>query len=102
VNPSFDTQTKDALTTPSSKFGSKCELSDKFMTALYKTGLIDKAISLTEFHQEKKVAKTDGKKQIVLSYPNLMMQIGQEQKIAKNARLFLRKEIQQRLWLLQV
>jgi DNA topoisomerase-2 len=71
VNPSFDTQTKDALTTPSSKFGSKCELSDKFMTALYKTGLIEKAISLTEFHQEKKVAKTDGKKTNRIIVPKL-------------------------------
>jgi DNA topoisomerase-2 len=62
VNPAFDTQTKDSLTTTSSKFGSKCELSDKFMTALYKSGIADKAISLTEFHQGKKAAKTDGKK----------------------------------------
>jgi DNA gyrase/topoisomerase IV subunit B len=71
VNPSFDTQTKDALTTPSAKFGSKCELSDKFMTALYKSGLVDKAISLTEFHQEKKVAKTDGKKTNRIIVPKL-------------------------------
>ena len=71
VNPSFDTQTKDALTTPSAKFGSKCELSDKFMTALYKSGLADKAISLTEFHQEKKVAKTDGKKTNRIIVPKL-------------------------------
>ena len=71
VNPSFDTQTKDALTTPSTKFGSKCELSDKFMTALYKTGIADKAVSLTEFHQEKKVAKTDGKKTNRIIVPKL-------------------------------
>jgi DNA topoisomerase II len=62
VNPSFDTQTKEALTTPISKFGSKCELSQKFMTALYKSGIIEKAVSLTDFHQDKKAAKTDGKK----------------------------------------
>lgn len=71
VNPSFDTQTKDALTTPSTKFGSKCELSDKFMTALYKTGIADKAVSLTDFHQEKKVAKTDGKKTNRIIVPKL-------------------------------
>ena len=71
VNPSFDTQTKDALTTPSSKFGSKCDLSDKFMTALYKTGIAEKAVSLTEFHQEKKVAKTDGKKTNRVIVPKL-------------------------------
>ena len=71
VNPSFDTQTKDALTTPSAKFGSKCELSDKFMTALYKTGIAEKAVSLTDFHQEKKVAKTDGKKTNRIIVPKL-------------------------------
>jgi DNA gyrase/topoisomerase IV subunit B len=71
VNPSFDTQTKDALTTPSAKFGSKCELSDKFMTTLYKTGIAEKAVSLTEFHQEKKVAKTDGKKTNRVIVPKL-------------------------------
>lgn len=62
VNPAFDTQTKESLTTPSTKFGSKCELSDKFFTALYKSGIVDKAVSLTDFHQDKKLAKTDGKK----------------------------------------
>jgi len=62
VNPAFDTQTKESLTTPASKFGSKCELSDKFFTSLYKTGIVDKAINLTDFHQDKKMAKTDGKK----------------------------------------
>jgi len=62
VNPAFDTQTKEALTTPMSKFGSKCELDKKFFLALYKSGIIEKAASLTDFHQDKKAAKTDGKK----------------------------------------
>ena len=62
VNPAFDTQTKDSLTTPVAKFGSKCELSVKFFTELYKSGIIEKAISLTDFHQEKQLVKTDGKK----------------------------------------
>lgn len=62
VNPAFDTQTKESLTTAASKFGSKCELSDKFMTALYKSGIGERAISLTDFHQGKAAKKTDGKK----------------------------------------
>ena len=62
VNPSFDTQTKECLTTPVAKFGSKFELSDKFMTGLFKSGIIEKAARLTDFHQDKKAAKTDGKK----------------------------------------
>jgi len=71
VNPSFDSQTKETLTTQASQFGSKCELSDKFITALYKTGIIDKAVSLTDFHENKKVAKTDGKKTVRVLIPKL-------------------------------
>lgn len=71
VNPSFDTQTKEQLTTPVVKFGSKFELSDKFIAALLKTGLVDKAASLTEFTEKKKQSKTDGKKTCRVLIPNL-------------------------------
>lgn len=71
VNPSFDTQTKDSLTTQITKFGSKCELSDKFFTSLYKTGIAEKALSLTDFHDSKKLAKTDGKKTNRIMVPKL-------------------------------
>lgn len=72
VNPSFDTQTKEQLTTAVSKFGSKCELSAKFFTALTKTGIIDKIVSITDFHQDKKLTKTDGKKKSKLFVPKLL------------------------------
>lgn len=62
VNPSFDTQTKDSLTTATTKFGSKCELSDKFFATLYKSGIVDKVLSISDFHDQKKLAKTDGSK----------------------------------------
>jgi DNA topoisomerase-2 len=62
VNPSFDSQTKDILTTQITKFGSKCELSDKFIKELYKSGIVDKAVSISTFHEGKKASKTDGKK----------------------------------------
>lgn len=71
VNPSFDSQTKETLTTQASKFGSTCDISDKFITALYKTGIIDKAVSLTDFHEQKKVVKTDGKKTVRVLIPKL-------------------------------
>lgn len=71
VNPAFDSQTKETLTTQASKFGSKCDLSDKFMEKLYKTGIIEKAASLTQFHEQKKVAKTDGKKTVRVLIPKL-------------------------------
>ena len=72
INPSFNSQTKETLTTPITKFGSKCELSDKFITDLAKTGIIEKIVNLSNFHDEKKLTKTDGKKrQTILGIENL-------------------------------
>jgi DNA topoisomerase-2 len=61
-NPSFDSQTKETLTTLITKFGSKCELSDKFYDKLYKSGIVETALSATEVVEQKKLTKTDGKK----------------------------------------
>ena len=62
VNPSFDSQTKDTLTTPVSKFGSKAELTKQFYNKLYNTKLIENVIELTEMYMNKSFKKTDGKK----------------------------------------
>ena len=71
VNPSFDSQSKETLTTPVAKFGSKCELSDKFYDKLFKVGIVDKALSITEFYDKKKLVKTDGKKISRIIVPKL-------------------------------
>jgi DNA topoisomerase-2 len=71
VNPSFDSQSKETLTTPVAKFGSKCDISDKFYDKVFKSGIIEKAISLTEFHDQKKLVKTDGKKVSKVIVPKL-------------------------------
>jgi len=71
VNPSFDSQSKETLTTPVAKFGSKCELSDKFYEKLFKVGIVDKALSITEFYDKKKLVKTDGKKLSRIIVPKL-------------------------------
>jgi DNA topoisomerase-2 len=71
VNPAFDSQSKETLTTPVAKFGSKCEISDKFIEKLYKTSIVDRALSLTEFQNQKKLTKTDGKKTSRLIIPKL-------------------------------
>tara|TARA_B100000405_G_scaffold28990_1_gene20548 strand:+ start:944 stop:4255 length:3312 start_codon:yes stop_codon:yes gene_type:complete len=62
VNPTFDSQTKDTLTTPPSKFGTKVNLDLKFIEKLYKSGIVEKAISLTTIDEDKNAKKTDGKK----------------------------------------
>lgn len=71
VNPSFDSQSKETLTTPVAKFGSKCELSEKFYEKLFKIGIVDKALSITEFYDKKKLVKTDGKKLSRIIVPKL-------------------------------
>lgn len=40
-NPAFDSQTKETLTTKQSKFGSRCELSEKFLSEVSSCGVVD-------------------------------------------------------------
>jgi len=66
VNPTFDSQSKETLTTPISKFGSKFDVDDKFIDKLYKTGIVDKAINISALSDDKNSKKTDGKKRNTL------------------------------------
>lgn len=61
-NPSFDSQTKDYMNTPSAKFGSSCLVSDGFIEKVAKLGVMDVACSLTEAKENKLAKKTDGSK----------------------------------------
>lgn len=61
-NPAFDSQTKDYMNSPVAKFGSKCEVSDKFVEKLAKMGVMDAACAITEVKESKAVKKTDGAK----------------------------------------
>ena len=72
-NPSFDSQSKESMNTPVSKFGSKCEVSDKFIDKLAKMGVMDAAISLNEIKDTKAAKKNDGKKvRSIRGLPKLM------------------------------
>ena len=62
VNPSFDSQTKDYLNTPSSKFGSSCTVSDKFIEKLATLGVLNTSCELSEVKEKKELKKTDGAK----------------------------------------
>lgn len=62
VNPSFDSQTKDYMNTPSAKFGSSCTVSDGFIEKVAKMGVMEMACSLTEAKENKMAKKTDGSK----------------------------------------
>ena len=61
-NPSFDSQTKDYMNIPVSKFGSKCEVSNGFIDKLAKLGVMDAALSSTQLKEMSGAKKTDGKK----------------------------------------
>jgi len=71
-NPAFDSQTKDFMSTPSSKFGSKCDITDKFIEKVAKMGVMETAVQLTEIKDNKAAKKTDGfKSKTVRGIPNL-------------------------------
>ena len=73
VNPSFDSQTKETLTTPASKFGSVFKCSAKLPEALVKIGLLDEAQSILEAKAHKDAKKTDGtKKKTLRGMPKLV------------------------------
>jgi DNA topoisomerase-2 len=62
VNPSFDSQSKDYLTTPASAFGSECEVSDKFAEKVARMGVMDAALELTQRKESAAAKRTDGAK----------------------------------------
>ena len=61
-NPSFDSQTKDFMNTPSNKFGSTCVVTDKFIEKIAKMGIMDAACAITEIKENKAVKRMDGHK----------------------------------------
>jgi DNA topoisomerase-2 len=72
VNPSFESQTKECLTTPANKFGSVFKCAPKFAETLVKMGLLEEAQSILEARMAKEAKKTDGaKKKTIRGIPKL-------------------------------
>ena len=72
VNPSFESQTKECLTTPANKFGSTFKSTPKFVDTLVKMGLLDEAQNIVEAKLAKDAKKTDGtKKKTIRGIPKL-------------------------------
>jgi DNA topoisomerase-2 len=73
VNPSFDSQTKETLTTPATKFGSHFKPSPKLSESLVKIGLLDEAQNILDAKAVKDAKKTDGtKKKTIRGMPKLV------------------------------
>ena len=73
-NPAFDSQTKDFMNTPSSKFGSECTISDTFIEKIAKMGVMEMACQLTETKEAGKTKKKmDGSKtKTIRGIPNFV------------------------------
>jgi len=61
-NPSFDSQTKETLTTPVAQFGSKCELPEEFIAKLLTAEFVEKLANASNAENQKALKKMDGKK----------------------------------------
>ncbi|XP_025107253.1 DNA topoisomerase 2-alpha-like isoform X3 [Pomacea canaliculata] len=48
-NPTFDSQTKENMTKQAKSFGSKCQLSDKFILQVNKCGIVESVLSWMKF-----------------------------------------------------
>jgi DNA topoisomerase-2 len=71
-NAGFDTQTKEALTTTPSKFGSECDIDDDFIDKLAtKCGVMDSVMQWHELKSNINLKKTDGTKRNTLNIPKL-------------------------------
>jgi len=63
VNPSFSSQTKEALKTTPSKFGSTCEITDDMISKLANScGVMERVLAASEYQDKQLLKKTDGKK----------------------------------------
>ena len=72
VNPSFDSQTKETLTTPAGKFGSTPTYGGKLTDGLVKAGVLDEAQAILDAKLARDAKKTDGaKKRTLRGLPKL-------------------------------
>lgn len=60
VNPAFTSQTKEQLTTKGSQFGSKPQVSDKFLKEIAKTEAVNNIIHFAQQKADKVLSKSDG------------------------------------------
>ncbi|XP_065160215.1 DNA topoisomerase 2 isoform X2 [Atheta coriaria] len=63
VNPTFDSQTKENMTSLQKNFGSKATLSEKFIGQVVKSGLVEHVLSWAKFKAQTELNKVGGRKQ---------------------------------------
>lgn len=70
-NPTFDSQTKDFLTTPVASFRSRFDCSQAFVDKLAKGSVGERALSHSRASEDSSLKKTDGKMRSTVSVPKL-------------------------------
>ncbi|KAJ7171777.1 DNA topoisomerase II [Mycena crocata] len=89
-NPTFDSQTKDTLTLPASKFGTKPVLSEEFIKKVLKSPIIENILNWAQFKADQQIKKTDGTKRSRLTgLPKLSDANNAGTKYAKDCTLIL-------------
>jgi DNA topoisomerase-2 len=61
-DPTFSSQSKEELTVKVSDFGSKCDLDDRIIGKICKTGIINEIVQVAQIKQLGELEKSDGKK----------------------------------------
>ncbi|XP_006619462.1 DNA topoisomerase 2 isoform X1 [Apis dorsata] len=56
-NPTFDSQTKENMTLQPKSFGSKCTLSEKFITSVTKIGIVEAVLTWAKFKADSQLQK---------------------------------------------
>ncbi|KAL0098080.1 DNA topoisomerase [Phycomyces blakesleeanus] len=71
-NPTFDSQTKENMTLKTSAFGSTYQASEKFISAVSKSGIIDNIVKWVKYKEDTQMIKADsGKMTKRLNIPKL-------------------------------
>jgi DNA topoisomerase-2 len=71
VNPAFNSQTKEQLTTKASQFGSKCTLGDKFLKDIAKTEAVNNIMHFAQQKADQVLKKSDGNRRTRMSNTKL-------------------------------
>lgn len=64
VNPTFDSQTKENMTLQVKSFGSKCNLSEKFIQQVTKCGIVEQVLSWAKFKAQNDLQKKNSGKKV--------------------------------------
>lgn len=72
TNPAFTSQTKEQLTTKVSQFGSKCQVTEKFLKEIAKTEAVENILHFAQQKADQVLSKSDGNRRSRMTNPKLV------------------------------